>query len=81
VSSVERWYRWTGGDYTPELMAFLRQQGDVIFWAEEQLLDPGAVLAISYELSQEHPIRVPPGWWLHFDGKHISAFEKGPDGE
>lgn len=74
-----QWYQWTGGDYTPELAAFLKQQTNVIFWAEEQLLDPGAVLAVTYELSQEHPIRVRPGWWLYFDGRNISAFERGPD--
>lgn len=84
-----RWYQWTGGDYTPELAAFLKQQPDVIYWAEEQLFipvalpsieqGPGAVLVVSYELSTEHPIRIPSGWWLHFDGHHISAFEKGPE--
>lgn len=75
----DQWYQWTGEDYTPELMAFLRQQPGVIFWADVQLLSPQAVLAITYELSQEHPIRVQPGWWIYFDGHHFSAFERGPD--
>ena len=76
--SRDQWIQWTGRDYTPELMAFLRQRPGVIFWAEQQLLNPGAVLAITYELSQEHPIRVKPGGWIRFDGQHFEAFERGP---
>lgn len=77
----DQWYQWTGEDYTPELISFLKQRPGVIFWAEAQLLNPGAVLAITYELSEEHPIRVLPGGWIYFDGGHFSWFERRPDGE
>jgi hypothetical protein len=74
-----RWRQWTGYDFSTEMMGFLRQQPDLIWWAEQELTG-GATLALSYELSSEHPIRVPPGWWLWFDGRRISAFERRSDG-
>lgn len=73
-----RWFQWTG-EPDPGLVPFLRQAPGLIHWLVQDLFGHGAVLKISYELSQEHPTTVPPGWWLHFDGHHISAFERGPE--
>lgn len=77
-STRARWVQWTGKP-TEELVAFLRQRPGQISWVVMDLFVQSDVLMLSYELSDEHPLRVPPGWWLHFDGHNISAFERGPE--
>lgn len=63
------------------LAQFMDQRPGTIWWTESPLLPGPLMLNITYELSPDHPLRVPWGWWLHFDGHHFSAFERGPDGE
>jgi hypothetical protein len=71
---------WSGLNYDSAPMAFLNQSKTAIYWAEQPLLGAQADLLITYEgASGEHPLRCPPGMWLHFDGSHFSRFERGPD--
>lgn len=80
MSKVERWLLWSGLNYDRELLGFLNQCPTAIYWAEEPLLGAHADLLITYEgANGDHPLRVPPGMWLHFDGSHFSWFEKGPE--
>lgn len=79
---VERgWLHLDGSDgLDVRLAEFLRQGVGTIWWLEQPLFGE-VVLKITRELADEHPIAVPWGWWVHFDGRHFAAFERGPVGE
>lgn len=72
------WWRWRGFQELG-LMPWLARSPGVIVWAEGDLFGGAADLLITWEGSRDYPLRVPPGWWLHFDGKLICAFERGPE--
>lgn len=74
-----RWRRWTGLAYDAEMITWLDRAPQIVHWIEVPLTDDYADLLVTYRQAKEHPIRVPAGWWLHFDGRHVVAFEKGPD--
>lgn len=48
------WRQWTG-EPDEGLVPFLQQAPGLIYWLVHELFGHGAVLKISYELSQEHP--------------------------
>lgn len=75
------WLYWSGLNYDLELREFLGQRPGVIYWAEQPLLGAQADLLVTHECSPDHPLRVPPGVWLRFDGSGFSWFERGPDNE
>lgn len=61
-----------------ELLRFLEQDPLVVWWVEPPMFGPPD-LVITQRQSPDAPLSVPPGMWVHFDGRHFSWFEKGPD--
>lgn len=74
----DKWLLWTGLNYDADTIAWLKRSPGAIFWLEGGLFVDVADLVVTWEGETGYPIRVPPGWWLHFDGKFICAFERGP---
>lgn len=80
LAGLGHWHFWDGRTADPALAAFLAVRPGVIWWVESPLFSDGDWLMITYEATEDHPLRVPPRRWLKWEPSAAAFcwFEGGP---